>query len=567
MASTTRRSPAPYIAVAVTTVIAVIAVVLAVSGVLSSRVEGAAKPAAAASGSQAPGSEAQTEDGSSAERFIVSYKQDSQTAQALSSLKADGSNVLDLLPPEVKTTITTAASKVSVKVEQVSAHTLGMASVHLSDKLTAEQVLTFIEDLGAAADVEAVEPDLHVTSLDENVPNDEHFGRQWDLTSAPAGMNVTNAWSQSRGAGVTVAVIDSGILSHPDLEGQVLPGYDFISEPFVAGDNDGRDANPADEGDFFADDECKAGMRGRPSSWHGTHVAGTIAATTNNGTGVSGVAPDARILPVRALGRCGGLSSDILDAITWASGGKVTGVPDNPNPAKIINMSLGGNRTCPVYYQRAIDAAVGRGAIVVAAAGNDAIDAAGAAPASCNNVVTVGASTNTGERAVYSNYGQTIEVSAPGGYLDEFDQSGGILSLGDVSETTPQGSAYLYMMGTSQAAPHVSGTLALLASLDPTLDTTRATQLLQNTSTPMTCDTSWCGTGIVNATSAVTELSRQRSGGEPQPAPEPPAETAPPAQPAPQPEATKKPIKQRLRDLLEKIKDKKDDKVLEEKGQ
>lgn len=566
MASTTRKSPAPYIAVAVTAAVAVIAVVLAVSGMLSARDKEPSVPAAASSPSQAPGGEAKTEDGSSTERFIISYKQDSQAAQALASLKADGSNVLDLLPPEIQTAITTAASKVSVQVEQVTAHALGMASVRLSDKLTADQVLTFIKDLGAAADVEAVEPDLRVTSMDANIPNDEHFGRQWDLTSESSGMNVTNAWSQSRGAGVTVAVIDSGILDHPDLEGQVLPGYDFISEPFIAGDNDGRDDNPADEGDFFMDDECKAGMRGRPSSWHGTHVAGTIAAATNNGTGISGVAPDAKILPVRALGHCGGTSSDIIDAVTWASGGKVLGVPENPNPAKIINMSLGGNRTCPSYYQRTIDAAVSRGAIVVAAAGNDAIDAAGAAPASCNNVITVGASTDTGERAVYSNYGSTVEVSAPGGYLDEFDQSGGILSLGDVSETTPQGSTYLYMMGTSQAAPHVSGTLALLASLDHTLDTSRATQLLQNTATPIDCDESWCGTGIVNAATAVSELVRQPSDQDPQPTPAPPAETAP-AQPAPQPEASKKPVKQRLQDLLDRLKEKDQKKAREEKEQ
>lgn len=566
MASTTRKSPAPYIAVAVTAAVAVIAVVLAVSGMLSARDKEPSVPAAASSPSQAPGGEAEAEDGSSTERFIISYKQDSQAAQALASLKADGSNVLDLLPPEIQTAITTAASKVSVQVEQVTAHALGMASVRLSDKLTADQVLTFIKDLGAAADVEAVEPDLRVTSMDANIPNDEHFGRQWDLTSESSGMNVTNAWSQSRGAGVTVAVIDSGILDHPDLEGQVLPGYDFISEPFIAGDNDGRDDNPADEGDFFMDDECKAGMRGRPSSWHGTHVAGTIAAATNNGTGISGVAPDAKILPVRALGHCGGTSSDIIDAVTWASGGKVLGVPENPNPAKIINMSLGGNRTCPSYYQRTIDAAVSRGAIVVAAAGNDAIDAAGAAPASCNNVITVGASTDTGERAVYSNYGSTVEVSAPGGYLDEFDQSGGILSLGDVSETTPQGSTYLYMMGTSQAAPHVSGTLALLASLDHTLDTSRATQLLQNTATPIDCDESWCGTGIVNAATAVSELVRQSSDQDPQPTPAPPAETAP-AQPAPQPEASKKPVKQRLQDLLDRLKEKDQKKAREEKEQ
>ncbi|SPT55050.1 Extracellular basic protease precursor [Actinomyces bovis] len=359
---------------------------------------------------------------------------------------------------------------------------------------------------------------------------------------------------------MTVAVIDSGILAHPDLEGQVLPSYDFISDPQVSGDNDGRDANPADEGDYYADNQCQQGMRGHASSWHGTHVAGTIAAATNNRTGISGVAPDSKILPVRALGRCGGRSSDIVDAITWSAGGQVYGVPDNPNPAKVINLSLGGARACPAYYQRTIDAAVARGAIVVAAAGNNAEDAKNAAPASCNNVITVGATTNTGQRAIYSNFGSTVEVSAPGGFMDKNTPDGGILSLGDTSETTPQGYTYMYMIGTSQAAPHVSGTVALMTAIDPNLDTTRATQLLQSTSTPMTCDQDSCGTGVINAASAVAELAKQKGvNPAPSPAPAPPVETAPPADPAPSPapEPTKRSVKERLDDLIRKIKAKK----------
>ncbi|MFC2359255.1 MAG: S8 family peptidase [Actinomyces dentalis] len=459
----------------------------------------------------------------SSNRFVVTYSDGSQAASVIESAQAYGTNIIDSLPEKDRQALTAAAGKFSVTVESVTAHSLGMAGISLSESLTADQVKEFITTLGAADGIEAVETDLHMTALGDTVPetpNDKYFSRQWGLTSDSHGINATGAWSRSTGKDVTVAVIDSGILpAHPDLENNLLPGYDFISDPWISRDDDGRDADPSDNGDSADADICYQGSEARPSSWHGSHVAGIIAASTNNERGVAGVAPNARILPVRALGRCGGTSTDIIDALTWASGGHVNGVPDNDNPAQVINMSLGGTGTCPAFYQKAIDAAVERGSLIVTAAGNEDVDAGGVAPAGCQNVITVGATSSTGARSFYSNYGSVVDVSAPGGDPNTDD---GIASTVDRSETTPQEPAYGYMMGTSQAAPHVAGTIALLRAIKPTLTTEEATALLQNTSTPLSnCDRDSCGTGIINATAAVDELAKQGADPGPDPNPSP----------------------------------------------
>ena len=459
----------------------------------------------------------------SSNRFVITYSDGSPAASAIESAQAYGTNIIDSLPEQDRQALTAAASKFSVTIESVTAHAMGMAGISLSKDLTADQVKEFITSLGAADGIETVETDLRMTVLDDTVPetpNDKYFSYQWGLTSDSYGINATGAWSRSTGKDITVAVIDSGILSaHPDLENNLLPGYDFISDPWISRDDDGRDADPSDNGDSADADVCYQGSEARPSSWHGSHVAGIIAASTNNERGVAGVAPNARILPVRALGRCGGTSTDIIDALTWASGGHVNGVPDNDNPAQVINMSLGGEGTCPAFYQKAINAAVKRGSIIVTAAGNEDMDAGEVAPAGCQNVITVGATGATGARSFYSNYGSVVDVSAPGGDPNTDD---GIASTVDRSETTPAEPAYGYMMGTSQAAPHVSGTLALLRAIDPALTTEEATTLLQNTSTPLSnCDRDSCGTGIINATAAVDELVSRGTDPGPDPSPSP----------------------------------------------
>lgn len=499
-------------------VASVAAVCLIAVGLVRAGVLGGHKATAAASAS-AHGNAAKVTEPS--DRFIISYAENSAAGKVIASAKAYGENVLNSLPAKDKEALTAAAGKFSVKLESVTAHAMSTAAVKLSDKLTVDQVKEFISTLEAADGIEAVEPDLHVTALgntstqDSNVPNDPYFSEQWDMTSGSYGINATNAWSQSTGKGVTVAVIDTGILSnHPDFEGQLLPGYDFISDPARARDNDGYDADPSDEGDWVEQGDCSSeggASKDQTSSWHGSHVAGTIAARTNNKNGVAGVAPDAKIVPVRVLGRCGSTSADTIDAVTWASGGKVNGVPDNENPARIINMSIGGTGSCPRFFQKTIDAAVARGSIIVAAAGNDDQDVRNVAPAGCKNVITVGASTKTGARSSFSNYGTGVDISAPGGEIDAAEN--GILSLADKSTKAPQDPDYAIMMGTSQATPHVSGTVALMLALNPDLKAEEVVTILQNTATPMAeCDRKACGAGIVNAAAAVDNVSGKSPG-------------------------------------------------------
>ena len=504
---TLSRKRVLLIVVASVATVCLIAVGLVRAGVL-----GGHKATAAASAS-AHGNAAKVTEPS--DRFIISYAENSAAGKVIASAKAYGENVLNSLPAKDKEALTAAAGKFSVKLESVTAHAMSTAAVKLSDKLTVDQVKEFISTLEAADGIEAVEPDLHVTALgntstqDSNVPNDPYFSEQWDMTSGSYGINATNAWSQSTGKGTTVAVIDTGILTnHPDMDGQLLPGYDFISDAERARDNDGYDADPSDEGDWAEPGACPSrsgASKGQSSSWHGSHVAGTIAAHTNNNGGVAGVAPDAKIVPIRVLGRCGSTSADTIDAITWASGGEVNGVPVNKNPARIINMSMGGPGTCPRFYQKTINAAVARGAVIVAAAGNEDQDASKVAPASCENVVTVGASTNNGVRSPFSNYGTSVDISAPGG---DMDVETGILSLTDKSTTAPQDSTYATMVGTSQAAPHVAGTISLMLAANPDLRTEEIVTILQDTATTMAgCDRDSCGAGIVNAASAVSQVT------------------------------------------------------------
>ena len=167
-------------------------------------------------------------------------------------------------------------------------------------------------------------------------------------------MRIPGAWDVSTGSGSTVAVIDTGITAHLDLDANVLPGYDFVSDATAARDGNGRDSNAQDQGDWYAAGECGQTAAAN-SSWHGTHVSGTVAAVAGNSTGVAGVAPTAKVVPVRVLAKCGGSLSDIADAIIWAAGGTVSGIPANANPAKVINMSLGGSGACGTTYQAAID--------------------------------------------------------------------------------------------------------------------------------------------------------------------------------------------------------------------
>lgn len=377
------------------------------------------------------------------------------------------------------------------------------------DKAGAQQLMA---KLAQQPGVAGVEPDLILTK--QLTPNDPLYPQQWDLFEPAGGMNAPTAWDTADGAGVTVAVIDTGITPHSDLAGQVLTGYDFISDPNNARDGDGRDANANDEGDFI-----QAGQCGSPepsaSSWHGTHVAGTIAAAAGNANGIAGIAQHAKILPVRVLGTCGGTTSDIADAITWASGGKVRGVPANPTPAKVINLSLGGSSpTCGGTTQKAMRGAVSRGTTVVVAAGNSNADVAGFTPANCNDVVAVAANDRAGNRAFYSNFGTKIDVTAPGGEVRlETDPPGsrttpqdGILSTLNAGATTQAGEKYDTYMGTSMAAPHVAGLVALVLG-EQALSPAQVEAALKAAARPLpgSCP-GGCGAGIVDAAATIGAL-------------------------------------------------------------
>jgi serine protease len=351
-------------------------------------------------------------------------------------------------------------------------------------------------------DVEYAEPDRIMLPL--ATPNDPMYSQQWHYYEAKGGLNLPAAWDKSTGAGVNVAVIDTGYRPHADLAGQILPGYDFITSAAIAADGNGRDSDASDVGDSTYAGQCGGGLPAQDdsSSWHGTHVAGTIAARTNNGVGVAGVAYGAKILPVRVLGKCGGYTSDIADAMIWASGGAVTGAPANPNKARVLNLSLGGSGACDTTTQNAINSARSRGAVVVVAAGNSNVNAANASPANCAGVITVAAVGRSGGKASYSNYGTVVDVAAPGG-----DSGGGILSTWNAGTTTPAGDNYGYMMGTSMATPHVAGVAALMLSKNPNLTPDEVEAKLKSSARAFPAACSGCGTGIVDANAAVNAVT------------------------------------------------------------
>lgn len=387
------------------------------------------------------------------------------------------------------------ASKLGITVEEVRAAADGAVIVEAAEEVPAGTVDDVVTVLNAQPNVEYAEPDLIVRPL--ATVNDPGYPEQWNLHEAAAGLRVPGAWDRSTGMRQTIAVLDTGITSHSDLNRNVLPGYDFVADPGMAVDGNGRDSDASDPGDACADPAEPS-----DSSWHGTHVAGIAAAEANNARGVAGVAHNAVILPLRVMGACGGHVSDTAAAVRWAAGGAVSGVPANLSPARVINLSLGTEGTCGSTMQSAIDFAVARGSVVIAAAGNEAQQTANVSPANCRNVVTVAATGRAGDSASYSNFGPEVDVSAPGG--DGNLAENNILSTLNTGETTPGTETYAFMQGTSMAAPHVAGVAALMLSANPTLSSAQVEQLLRNTARPLpgSCF-GGCGTGLVDANAAV----------------------------------------------------------------
>lgn len=362
-----------------------------------------------------------------------------------------------------------------------------------------------IEDLKASGEFEYVEKDYlfdhqmirrpgdaPATPISVT-PNDPLFDLQWHFRNQGSGADQSEGgagfvdfWTREQTQGsdeVIVAVIDTGLeLNHPDIVGSpnVMPGWDMVTDPLVGNDGDGRDNDPNDPGDMCPE-------RGAlTNSYHGTHVAGTVGAgVTNNNAGVAGGAWNVRIVPVRALGKCGGRLSDINDAIRWAAGT----IPEydelgnevwNENPADIINLSIGLFKSCPASMQDAIDSVTDAGVVVVAAAGNNRISTQFYAPAGCRNVVTVASGDARGYLAPYSNYGDGVDILAPGGDLSRDDNGDGnpdgVLStktaencFDPVSGDSVDKCFYAYEQGTSMAAPHVSAALALIKAKRPDL--------------------------------------------------------------------------------------------------
>ncbi len=345
-------------------------------------------------------------------------------------------------------------------------------------------------------------------------PNDPDYHDQWHYYEATGGLNVEDAWNSVTGAGTVVAVLDTGYRPHGDLVGNILPGYDMISNSFIGNDGNGRDSDARDPGDWVSAGACGNGYpaQDQDSSWHGTHVAGTIAAVTNNGQGVAGVAYGAKVVPVRVLGRCGGTTADIADGIIWASGGSVSGVPSNANPADVINMSLGGQGSCSSTTQQAINIARSNGSTIVVASGNSNDNSANYNPGNCSGVVNVAATNRNGSRSYYSNYGSNVDVAAPGGAMSYANDPNGVLSTYNSGSSTPGSDSYGYSQGTSMATPHVAGVAALIKEANPSASPDDVENILKQTARSFPGSCSGCGTGIVDASGAVTSASGGGSG-------------------------------------------------------
>jgi len=376
---------------------------------------------------------------------------------------------------------------------------IGSEVIRLGRAMSTEEMQRLLADLAKDPAVEYAEMDRLLQQT--FIPNDPQFSAQWYSFEATAGLNLSSAWDSSTGAGIRVAILDTGYRPHADLVPNIVGGYDFISDSFIANDGDGRDADPTDPGNATPAGVCAPTAPAISSSWHGTFLAGVIAAVADNGAGIAGTAFGAKIVPVRVFGRCGALLSDVVDAGIWAAGGFVRGVPANPNPAKVINIALAAPAPCDMTSLTAINAIRARGAVVVVAAGNANGDVATTLPASCPNAITVAATTRQGRRAFYSNFGSGVDIAAPGGELLA-GPADGVFSTHNSGTTTPGSDTIAVGQGTSLSTAHTSGVLALLMSMH-NLTADQAEGLLKSSVRPFPGPCAGCGVGIVDAAAAV----------------------------------------------------------------
>lgn len=423
---------------------------------------------------------------------------------------------------------------------QLLLHKSISAQLHvvLTDRgLSRSEMLQLIGQLQRDPRVEYAEIDQRLQP--QFLPDDPLYGsRQWNLQPPSrgneGGANLPGAWDVARGEvapgqGVVVAVIDTGLRPHADLAARLLPGYDFVSDADIANDLDGQwDSDPSDPGDWISirDSESAtfSGCALSTSSWHGTMMAGTIAAVMGNNLGLAGIAPGARVLPVRVFGKCGGYLSDVITGVYWAVGLELPSLPDlmrappvNPYPARVINLSMAAEGSCSSAFQEAVDRARGKGAVVIAATGNhngQATDQGLSQPANCQGVIAVTAHTRRGDLASYANASPSTTLSAPGGGpgLQLLASDGdSITSLGNSGLTSPLADSYEQVRGTSIATAHVSGVAALLLGLQPTLSPDQVRTVLTRSARAYPANSyctmqAICGAGMLDAEAAVRWL-------------------------------------------------------------
>ena len=401
--------------------------------------------------------------------------------------------------------------------------------IQLDKAVSAEEAQSLAAKLADNPEIESAEPDL-LMQAHGMTPNDPGYSSspgQWHfmmpISSNLGGADLPPAWDITLGSGaIDVAVLDTGYRPHSDLQA-MLPGYDFVSSVTMANDGNGRDADASDPGDFVRANECGNGWPAARSSWHGTHVMGTIAALMNNGLYGTGMAPNVRIVPVRVLGKCGGYTSDIIDGMRWAAGLSVPGAPKNVYPARIINLSLGLAGSCSRAFQAAINDVNAAGAIVVVSTGNGGYSEVNQ-PANCTGTIAVTAHSIDADSADYANLGVQTLISAPGGgcgtlaqsCIEFYSSNGlGIYSLGNTGTNSPVVDGYSIKYGTSMAAPHVAGAIALLLSLNPSLSRDEIASVLRASARPfppmstcvMRANQGMCGAGLLDVYAALMTIA------------------------------------------------------------
>lgn len=438
-------------------------------------------------------------DGPTVSRMVVRFQADAIPDLTGSRSSALSARQVQQAAENLRQSLSSRAGRTLSAVRQMAD---GAVIYDTGSALTLTQARELAARLSQDARVLDADPDLQVASHEALDDNDPYAGQQWALQRAGTGVLGGGALAAARtyasGAGVVVAVLDTGYVAHNDLTANILPGYDLVTGTSSIGTGDGndRDSDPTDPGDA-----CSAGST---SSWHGLKVSGVVAARTGNSLGVAGAAPGVSLLPVRVMGKCGGNLSDVADGIRWAVGAMS---PVNPNPARVINLSLGATGySCPSYLQSAINVARAAGAVVVASAGNDAQSTL-ATPANCAGVISVGAHTQSGDLATYSNRSGYMSLTGPAGGSCLRQSGGTCQSTSILTLTSSQ--LITYFSGTSAAAPHVSSAAALMLAANPDLtpDQVQSGLMAKARAHP---STSWCavnsgqcGNGMLDAEASV----------------------------------------------------------------